>query len=243
MTYVILDDKFHSNGKIIDVGNAGAGLYARALSYCGDQLTDGFVRLKFADMISPRKLQLELVAAGLWRPVEPGDVITVESPKEGTILIRIDAPGYYIDDYLILNPSKASVSIVRDDLRRKRSEAGKRGATARWHPDELANGKNGNLPDSNDGPQPQPQPQKGYLGNAVEDLARAADQADPLERLLGVLTDKDERTRRTIAKIVLDGRLAEGDLAWAQECASGPNVVSPTRVAVAELQKRARRVA
>jgi hypothetical protein len=60
------------------------------------------------------------------------------------------------------------------------------------------------------------------------------------DKLLEALTDKDERTEATINKLVTRYGLTEGDFMWALECATGPGVNSPTKVAVAELTKRGR---
>ena len=57
-------------------------------------------------------------------------------------------------------------------------------------------------------------------------------------KLLNALKDKNSGTANTIDRIAARYRLAEGDFAWALECASGPGVVSPSAVAVAELKKR-----
>lgn len=65
-----------------------------------------------------------------------------------------------------------------------------------------------------------------------------ADRELALTRLLASLKDKDEKTHLVVRGIVTDGRLAVGDIEWARECAAGPGVQSPTRVAVAELKKR-----
>ena len=60
-----------------------------------------------------------------------------------------------------------------------------------------------------------------------------------IARLLTDLKDKDEQTHIVVRGIVTRGKLAVGDIEWARECAGGPGVNSPTRVAVAELKKRA----
>lgn len=65
-----------------------------------------------------------------------------------------------------------------------------------------------------------------------QDVSRAVD------KLLGALPDKDASTHRTVVRLCQRYRLAEGDVMWALECATGPGVESPTRVAVAELRKR-----
>lgn len=68
---------------------------------------------------------------------------------------------------------------------------------------------------------------------------RRADAREPgIDKLLAALTDKDDKTADTISRMCVRYRLTEGDLAWAHECATGPGVESPTRVAVAELKKR-----
>ena len=59
-----------------------------------------------------------------------------------------------------------------------------------------------------------------------------------LSKLLAALSDKDAGTEHTIHRLIERFGLTEGDLAWARECALGPGVNSPTRVAVAELRRR-----
>jgi len=105
--WVKLDDKFHSNAKVYTVGNEGAGLYARALSYCADHLTDGFVPIAWVQSIASDKLADKLTSAQMWRPVDGG---------------------FFIDGYVELNPSKAELEAKRQAKR----EAGKRGAEKRW---------------------------------------------------------------------------------------------------------------
>lgn len=107
MPWVLLDDGFHSNPKVLAVGNAGAGLYARALSYCGDHLTDGYVPMSWARTAATANLRQHLVDAGLW------------AEENG---------GYRIDDYLEVNPSRAEV----EERRKKKAEAGRKGAEKRW---------------------------------------------------------------------------------------------------------------
>jgi hypothetical protein len=107
MPWVLLDDGFHSNPKVLEVGNAGAGLYARALSYCGDHLTDGYVPMSWARTVAAPKLREQLVTAGLWAE---------------------DNGGYQIKDYLEVNPSRAEV----EEMRAKKAEAGRKGAKKRW---------------------------------------------------------------------------------------------------------------
>lgn len=59
-----------------------------------------------------------------------------------------------------------------------------------------------------------------------------------LGKLLNALTDSDEGTEKTVRARAKKYKCTEGDVAWARECATGPGVQSPTRVAMAELKKR-----
>src|SRR5437762_1764756 len=92
------------------VGNAGAGLYARAISYCANHLTDGFVP---AEMVKSwltsgqTKLPDKLIETGLWEPIENG---------------------YMIRQYLDYNPTREDY----ESKRAKQSEGGRRGAEQRW---------------------------------------------------------------------------------------------------------------
>jgi hypothetical protein len=106
MVWVKLDDKFHSNAKVLDVGYAGAGLYALSLSYCGDQMTDGVVPASWAKQ-HPLKLRDQLVKAGLWEKTETG---------------------YEIPDFTELNPTRAELAAKRE----KQRDGGRRGALNRW---------------------------------------------------------------------------------------------------------------
>lgn len=131
MSWVQLDDKFHSNQKTVRAGNDGAGLYARALSYCGDHLTDGWVPLAWAKEIARPALRKKVTEAGLWIEVEGGETYAYVFGDE-SYTVYIDAPGYFIPDYVTTNPTRESVEERREELSQKRSEAGKKGAAKRW---------------------------------------------------------------------------------------------------------------
>lgn len=109
MPRVWLDDEFHSHPKVIAAGLDGAGLYARALSYCGAYLTDGFVPGEWVEVITNRRKGIvkTLTEVGLWKPVKGG---------------------FQIPDYLEHNDSKAEVLKYRAE----RSRSGKKGARRRW---------------------------------------------------------------------------------------------------------------
>lgn len=132
MSFVLLDDKFHSHPKRTEVGLSGAGLFACALSYCGDHLTDGFVPGGWAHEIASRPLCKRLVVAGFWIEVAPGDGPYLYVSGDESYSVEIVKAGYFIPDYLVLNPNREAVLLKRSELSAKRSEAGKKGAAAKW---------------------------------------------------------------------------------------------------------------
>ncbi len=108
MPYVFLDDGFHSNPKIVDAGLDGSGLYARALSYCGHYLTDGWLSRPALLQLAEQKPKL------VARCVDVG-------------LFVLDGDRYHIPDYLDANPSRAEVEARREQKRK----AGRRSAAVR----------------------------------------------------------------------------------------------------------------
>lgn len=179
MSWASLDDQFHANPKIVMAGNAGAGLYVRALSYCGAYLTDGFVPRGWARATGGPKLCSLVEDAGLWISVQGGEMFTYVIDDE-RYTVTIPGPGYFIEDYVLYNPTRATVEARRDELSQKRREAGQKGARARWS-DGKADGKRDSKPDGKsdgkpiatawqtDSPQPLT-PVKEELANAPSSL-------------------------------------------------------------------------
>ena len=66
-------------------------------------------------------------------------------------------------------------------------------------------------------------------GYVVPDMA--------LWKLLRALTDRDEGTEGVLNALAVKHKLPEAAFGYALDCATGPGVVSPTAVAVAELKK------
>ena len=99
------------NAKVVTAGNEAMGLWVRAGSWCASQLKGGFVPNVIANaMRSPMANGCDidaLVSAGLWHEV-PG--------------------GYQFHDWDDYQPSAEQ----EREKRQKRSDAGKRGADARW---------------------------------------------------------------------------------------------------------------
>jgi len=107
--WVKLDDSFHSNPKINDAwkGDKPAiGLYAMALSYCGQHLTDGFVHDSFVEQKIPqnrerKKTTETLVNAGLWDRTRGG---------------------FLVNDFFNFNPSRQQVNEKRERERLKKAK-------------------------------------------------------------------------------------------------------------------------
>lgn len=116
MVFFWVDDKFHEHRKPAQAGLEAVGLWSLAGSYCGDNLTDGFVPervlSRWATPAKGKRLALALVAAGLWFPDE----------HDGEA-------GWRFHDWHLRNPDAASVKAKRD----AESAAGSLGNHRRWH--------------------------------------------------------------------------------------------------------------
>jgi hypothetical protein len=102
MSWFRLDDKFHSNQKVIAARNAAVGLYVRCGTWSADQGTEGRIPSHVALMFGTKAEIARVSAAGLWQPTDYG---------------------YLIRDYLEYNLSNEEVADRRD----KRAEAGRAG--------------------------------------------------------------------------------------------------------------------
>ena len=114
-----VDDSFYSNPKTAMLSDGATALWLRSGSWSAQQLTGGFVPARMVPMFRGSDDSVrELCDAGLWAYDEQKD-------------------GYQFHDWSDYQPDGEEV----DALRKKRSEAGKRGANRRWKKPE--NGKNG----------------------------------------------------------------------------------------------------
>lgn len=119
MAWAKLDDKFHSHPTTWIVGLEANGLFCRSVSYCADQLTDGFIPEPWVMAQLPgtkrnqdaHGLVEKLENAGLWERIEDG---------------------WRIVGYLDYNPSRDEELARRAEISEKRREAGRRGAAAKW---------------------------------------------------------------------------------------------------------------
>ena len=102
MTWARLDDGFHSHPKVKATSLAGRGLFATAIAYSAQHLTDGFLReqvmLDMARLRHGRAALRELV--------------------EHELLDRVEG-GYAIHDFLDYNPSRADVQAGREGAKER----------------------------------------------------------------------------------------------------------------------------
>ena len=108
-----VDDSAYTHPKFLGLDPAAVGLWAMALSYCNDHLTDGFIpreqvsRLITATPSRALRLANGLVTAGLWE-------------NRGTA-------GFQVHDYLDWNDSADEVRAKRATIAEARSRAGRIG--------------------------------------------------------------------------------------------------------------------
>ena len=104
-----IDDKLHSHHKPRKAGLEAMGLWTLCLSYCGDQLTDGYVPAWFVATWVPGSKGLRLadllVAAGLWEERNLG--------REN---------GWIFHDYHVQNPSREKVLADREYRRKQKAD-------------------------------------------------------------------------------------------------------------------------
>lgn len=117
-----VDDSFFSNPKTAMLSDGATALWLRSGSWSAQQLTDGFIPARMVPMFRGSDDSVrELCDVGLWERDDERD-------------------GYWFHDWSDYQPDGEEV----DALRRKRSEAGKRGANRRWKRKTVdENGKNG----------------------------------------------------------------------------------------------------
>jgi hypothetical protein len=115
MPFLNLDDNFADHPKVDGVSDGAFRLHVAGMLYAAKQMTDGYIPAtrvpRLTRTFKPRYLA-ELMESGLWKPADRGHVI---------------------HDYLDWNRSREQIETDRERVRKVRSEAGKKGAKARWH--------------------------------------------------------------------------------------------------------------
>jgi uncharacterized phage protein (TIGR02220 family) len=98
--YAQLDDGFHDDPEIMALGNEGAGVIARAYSYCAHYLTDGKLPRKWLETAAKRGGIKPLISSGL---------------------VLEDGTDYALRDYLKHNPSREEVEARREAARQRKA--------------------------------------------------------------------------------------------------------------------------
>jgi hypothetical protein len=111
VTWAKLDDGFWMHPTMLAVGNLGAGVFARFLSYCGAYLTDGAV---------PSHVVMTIVGP----EGEAGEVL-LERMERYRLIDRLESGGVVIVNYLEYNRSRAQTEADRETRRANGSKGGK----------------------------------------------------------------------------------------------------------------------
>lgn len=128
MAWVKVDDRFFDHPKARAAGKDGRALFLAGLCHSADQLTDGLISTHDLALIAakaevrPRATPALLVDIGLWHGPEH-DCPDCGQPPEGHLIVH---------NFHAYQPSAASEKARRSELSRKRAEAGRLGANARW---------------------------------------------------------------------------------------------------------------
>lgn len=115
MPWANLDDQFPTHPKVVRLTDPAFRLHVSGICYCAKYETNGRIDAEVVPLLAPRfkpRVLEELIERRLWAPI---------------------AGGYEIHDYLQWNRSKEDIAEERERKRKQRSEAGKKGAAARWH--------------------------------------------------------------------------------------------------------------
>lgn len=118
MGWFKVDDQLSFHAKTIMSGNAAMGLWVRCGAWASAHLTDGFIPAHMANAMAndgtrdgKNDLPSRLVESGLWDEVDGG---------------------YQFHDWDLFQPDSKAEKERREKLSRSRSEAGRKGAEARW---------------------------------------------------------------------------------------------------------------
>ncbi len=186
MSWARIDDQIAFHAKTIAAGNEAFGAWVRMLAHCCAYGTGGFVDDSVARSIaSPRSLR---------RLVEVG-------------FLELDDGGYRVHDFAHWNPTAASVQEKRAAVSNVRSEAGRKGAAARWSKDGSRDGKTGSKQPSGNMANGSQLP-SGSDGNAMAPNQYPSPYPDP----------SDQITKRDLSRLPQhpheDGTGGEAFSAW-----------------------------
>lgn len=165
MVWAKFDDQFNFHPKVLTAGPLAQLLYMKAVIYCSQYLTDGFV---------PRAAVETLINWGEGQAVFEGDadylkqtaskIYKIENSELANRLVFVGLweenekkDGYYIHDYLDWNPSGKSIKKKRKKISADRAEAGKKGGQAKAKQNAS---KTQAKHVANPSPEPEPEPLK-----------------------------------------------------------------------------------
>lgn len=155
MPWFKVDDGFWSHPKVVELTDSAVALWVRAGSYAALHLTNGRITGGAVRMLgSSPETASELVEAGLWE--------------------RVDTKAWQFKDWFDYQPTAEEVA----DRKKKRSDAGRKGAAARWNgkrdgnamANAMANGSQTDAPS----PSPSPDSSKTLLSQSSNERARAS---------------------------------------------------------------------
>jgi hypothetical protein len=122
-----LDDQFPKHPKVIGLTDGAFRLHVSGICYAAQYRTDGLVDIETVPLLMRRYrkgLLDELIRKGHWHDAGEGcDTDTCQPGQPGN---------YVIHDYLQWNRSRDAIAAERDRIHKARSDAGKKGAQARW---------------------------------------------------------------------------------------------------------------
>jgi len=137
MVWFKVDDGFAFHPKALAAGNAALGLWVRAGSWCGHNLTNGFMPASMLGALGGRVRDAQkLIDAGLWTKVEPNSghrtaklwpqnsqTLATVKPNSGQGVVGSDATawqgmaGYQFADWAQWQPTKEQVRAEREATR------------------------------------------------------------------------------------------------------------------------------
>ncbi|MEU4998273.1 mucin-2 [Streptomyces sp. NPDC021622] len=121
MTWFKVDDTAYGHPKMLNAGNAALGLWMRAGAYAAQHLTEGMVPGVVAQLYGTAPQVRKLVSAGLWHPHGHNCARCVQPP----------AADYVMHDFLIYNPTRATVEDGRAKAAGRQQRAREKAAEQR----------------------------------------------------------------------------------------------------------------
>lgn len=198
MPWVRIDDAFYDHPKFDRAGPLGVALWVVGLAWSNRNLTDGFIPdSKVRTLIDWTGIAWRLWSsdAGFGGGTDAEAVDVADHLVECDLLERVEG-GYLIANFHDYQPSAAEVRKKQQDIAAVRSDAGRKGAEARWNgkPDGNGDGsamanRMANLQQSD---APNPVPQEISLSSSSDSRGcgpQPVDDDDRLEQVWDHLAD------------------------------------------------------